>query len=76
MNRVTLNDAQTRLPELIANLQPGEAVQITVGEKTIARLVAESERVRQPRKPGGALGTLMIIADDNEHLKDFEDYMP
>lgn len=28
------------------------------------------------REPGRARGTLEIIADDDEHLRDFGDYMP
>lgn len=76
MNRVTLNEAQMHLSELIANLRPGEEVQIIAGEKIVARLVAESQTMRQPRRPGSAVGTLTILADDEEHLRDFEDYMP
>jgi antitoxin (DNA-binding transcriptional repressor) of toxin-antitoxin stability system len=75
MNRLTVQDAQTRFPELIANLQPGEIVQIMEGEKIVARLVAEVEGSRKPRKPGSAVGTLKILADDDEHLQAFEDYM-
>ncbi|MEA3642858.1 MAG: hypothetical protein VBE63_23380 [Lamprobacter sp.] len=28
------------------------------------------------RKPGSARGKLTIIADDDEHLDDFKDYLP
>ncbi len=76
MNRLTVWDAQNHFPELIANLQPGEIVQIVEGEKIVARLVAELEAPRKPRKPGSAVGTLTIFADDDEHLQAFEDYMP
>jgi hypothetical protein len=31
---------------------------------------------RQPRQPGSAIGTLTILADDEEHLQDFQNYMP
>ena len=74
MNRLTVQDAQTHFPELIANLQPGETVQIMEGEKIVARLVAELEPSRKPRKPS-AVGTLTILADDDEHLQAFGDYM-
>ena len=31
---------------------------------------------RPARKPGFAKGVLTIVADDEEHLEDFKDYMP
>jgi len=76
MTRIPLAEAQSRLPELIASLQPGEEVQIFSGDRTIARLIAESPTTRQPRKPGSAIDTLIILADDQAHLEDFQDYMP
>ena len=31
---------------------------------------------RQARTPGSAVGKLKVLVEDDEHLKDFEDYMP
>ena len=62
MTRITLAEAQSRLPELIANLQPGEEVQIFSGDRAIARLIAETQPRRKPRQPGSAIGTLTILA--------------
>ena len=31
--------------------------------------------MRKPRRPGSAKGKLVILAEDDEHLKDFKDYM-
>jgi antitoxin (DNA-binding transcriptional repressor) of toxin-antitoxin stability system len=76
MQSVTLEDAQTHLLELIARLQPGEEVQITSGQQIVARIIGSSPAIRQPRQPGSAIGTLTILADDEEHLQDFKDYMP
>ena len=76
MTRVTIEEAQDRLPELIAGLRPGEELQITKDDRPVARLVGESPGRREPRKPGSAVGTLVIVADDEEHLEDFRDYMP
>jgi antitoxin (DNA-binding transcriptional repressor) of toxin-antitoxin stability system len=76
MNRLTVREAQTHFTELIANLQPGESIQIVDGEKILARLVSEIEVPQKPRKPGSAVGTLTILVDDNEHLQAFEEYMP
>jgi antitoxin (DNA-binding transcriptional repressor) of toxin-antitoxin stability system len=76
MTRIPLTEAQLRLPELIASLQPGEEIQIFSGDRTVARLIAELQPSRQPRQPGSAIGTLTILSDDETHLKDFRDYMP
>jgi antitoxin (DNA-binding transcriptional repressor) of toxin-antitoxin stability system len=76
MQSVTLEDAQTHLSELIARLQPGEEVQITSGQQIVARIIGSTPTIRQPRQPGSAIGTLTILADDEEHLQDFKDYMP
>ena len=65
-----------RLRELIATLQPGEELQITDGDQAVARLVAEPTGRRKPRQTGSAVGKLVIVSDDDEHLRDFQDYMP
>lgn len=31
---------------------------------------------RRPRQPGTAKGVLTVISDDDDHLKDFAEYMP
>ena len=76
MTRIPLHEAQAHLSELIAGLRPGEELQITEGDQPVARLVGEPSRQRQPRKPGSAVGLLEIVSDDEEHLADFQDYMP
>src|SRR5947199_386773 len=56
---VTVADAQARLPELIAGLQPGEAVIITDNDRPVARLVVEEPPKREPRKLGTLKGTVL-----------------
>ncbi|MEH1851383.1 MAG: antitoxin of toxin-antitoxin stability system [Nostoc sp.] len=72
MIRIPLTEAQLRLPELIASLQPGEEVQIFVGD----RITAEFQSPRKPRTPGSAIGTLTILSEDETHLEDFHDCIP
>ena len=48
---------------------------ITRDQKPIARLLAEQSAKRQPRKAGSAKGLLTILAEDDEHLKDFSEHM-
>ena len=75
MSSVTLEEAQAHLSELIDRLQPGQTLVITRNEKPVARLVIEGPPKRKPRQPGSAKGVLTIVRDDEEHLKDFEEYM-
>lgn len=73
---VTLEQARAGLAELIHQLTPGEEVVITENEKPVARLVAEPQPTPPPRRePGLAKGMIVILEDDDEHLKDFEEYM-
>ncbi|GAB1539206.1 hypothetical protein NUACC21_18710 [Scytonema sp. NUACC21] len=76
MIRISLTEAQRRLPELIASLQPGEEVQIFSDNRTVARLIAELQSPRKPRQPGSAIGTLIIHSGDETHLEGFHEYMP
>jgi prevent-host-death family protein len=75
MPTITLEEAQAHLAELIERLQPGESLLITRSERPVARLTAEELPKRKPRQPGNCKGMLTIIADDDEHLKDFAEYM-
>ncbi len=72
MSTVTLEEAQARLGELIARLQPGEVIVITRDEKPVARLVAEPPA----RKFGSLKGTVLYMAPDfDAPLDEFKDYV-
>jgi antitoxin (DNA-binding transcriptional repressor) of toxin-antitoxin stability system len=75
MTIVTIEEAPAKLPELIDHLAAGEQLVITRNQQPIARLQAESLAARRPRQAGSAKGLLTIVKDDDDHLKDFEDYM-
>lgn len=72
MNAISLEQAQAELAELIDRLRPGEEVEIIKGNRTVAKLISK----RKPRQFGLGKGKLMILKEDEEHLKDFEGYMP
>lgn len=72
---VTLEEAQAKLPELVAGLASGEEIVITQDQKPVAKLVGQKPAGRKPRKAGSAKGKLIILQEDEEHLKDFEEYM-
>ncbi len=67
---------QMTLPELLDHMTPGDEVILTRNHLPVAKLVSETHRPRPPRVPGLGKGMITILADDDEHLKDFAEYMP
>jgi antitoxin (DNA-binding transcriptional repressor) of toxin-antitoxin stability system len=76
MTMITIEDAQAKLPELIGGLAKGEELVITEGDRIVARLVGERHERWERPGPGLAKGIFSIVADDDEHLKDFAESMP
>ena len=76
MPSISLEQAQAQLPDLVARLSPGEEWLITQQDRPVARLVGAIVKSPSDRKPGSAIGKLKVLADDEEHLQDFKDYMP
>ena len=73
---VTIEEAQAHLADLISKLAPGQEIVITKNEQPVATLMGQRTSAHQPRQPGSAKGKLTILADDEEHLEDFKEYMP
>ena len=73
---VTLEEAEGKLRELIEKLAPGQEVFITENQQPVAKLIGERPLHRKPRVPGNCQGMITLLAEDDEHLKDFADYMP
>ncbi len=69
-------DIKLTLPELLDSLAPGDEVILTRDHQPVAKLVSEKPRGRMPRVPGLGRGMITIISDDEDHLKDFAEYMP
>jgi prevent-host-death family protein len=74
MQTMPIEQAQGHLAEIVERLSPGEEIVLTRNNLPVARLVGEMK----PPRPGPGLGKGMItiLADDDEHLKDFAEYMP
>ncbi len=72
---ITLEEAKIQLGDLIAKVAAGESVVITDHEKPVAQLVPPVPDKLRPQY-GRCKGMLTILAEDDEHLKDFEEYMP
>jgi antitoxin (DNA-binding transcriptional repressor) of toxin-antitoxin stability system len=75
MPTVTLEEAQTKLSELIDKLVPGEEMVITRNEQPVAELIRLPAEKLHP-VPGRCKGMLTILSEDDEHLKDWTEYMP
>ena len=73
---LTLEEAQTQLTDVVHRLHAGEEVVITEGDQVVARIVGEHRPLRQRPGPGLCKGMITIVSEDDEHLKDFEEYMP
>jgi antitoxin (DNA-binding transcriptional repressor) of toxin-antitoxin stability system len=72
---IAVEEIKLTLPELLDSLAPGDEVILTRNQQPVAKLVSEAPRLSQPRKAGNCIGMIRIVADDDEHLADFEKYM-
>jgi antitoxin (DNA-binding transcriptional repressor) of toxin-antitoxin stability system len=74
---VAVEDMKETLTELLDRLKPGEVIILTRNNQPVARLSAEpapNPRLRLP--PGLGKGMITIVSNDEDHLKDFAEYMP
>jgi antitoxin (DNA-binding transcriptional repressor) of toxin-antitoxin stability system len=72
---IKLEDARTRLPELIAGLQPGEEAVIVDDGQPVATLT-RAPRTSWPCKAGSAKDKIHWMAPDfDAPLEDFREYM-
>lgn len=77
MTTVTIEEAQSKLKELIHQMAPGEVLLITENQQAVAKLVSEpASKPRLRPGPGLGKGMITIISDDDDHLQDFAEYMP
>jgi antitoxin (DNA-binding transcriptional repressor) of toxin-antitoxin stability system len=73
MSVVSVEEVQSRLPELIEALAPGEVLLITRGTRAVARL--EAVPVEPPRPVfGRCKGMIEIVVEDDGHLEDWAEY--
>ena len=73
---VTIQEAQAKLPELVARVAGGEEIVITENQQPVAKLVRE--RPTQPARPAPGLGKgsiLYMAPDFDEPLEEFKEYM-
>jgi antitoxin (DNA-binding transcriptional repressor) of toxin-antitoxin stability system len=75
MQTATVAEVQAHLPELIQQLGAGREIVIIADGKPVARLVPAPLPKGVPIR-GRGKGKLIIHAEDDEHLKDFAEYLP
>lgn len=76
MTELPIEIAQAKLGELVDSLGEGDVVILTRDAKPLAKLVGQPADSQARRQPGSAVGKLTILADDDDHLRDFTPYMP
>ena len=72
---LTIEQAATRLPELIHALGPKDEIILTENDLIVAKITAEPVKPLKERRLGTLKGALIILKDDDSHLEDFKDYM-
>ena len=75
MQTMPVEQVEGHLAEIIAKLSPGEEVLLTLNNRPAARLVGAAGEKPRPVL-GRGKGMLTIVSEDDEHLKDFAEYMP
>jgi antitoxin (DNA-binding transcriptional repressor) of toxin-antitoxin stability system len=68
-----IEQASARLPELLRTLGPGDEIVLTQDDRQVARVLPSEPPPR--RVAGRWKGKLTILSEDDEHLKEFKDYM-
>lgn len=75
MATITIQDARTKLVDLIRRLQPGDEIIITENDRPVARVISTadtSKRMLETLK-----GTVVHMASDfDAPLDDFREYTP
>ncbi len=77
MQRIDLNQAQARLPQLLENALRGEEIIITRDEQPIAKIVplmAEAKEANGDLRLGSARDVLIIHEDFDAPLAEFAEY--
>lgn len=72
MPTLTIDEVQSRLPQIIDALAPGEELVITRGDKPVAQLTGELPKGMPIY--GRGKGKMNLNMDDDEHLKPVAKY--
>jgi antitoxin (DNA-binding transcriptional repressor) of toxin-antitoxin stability system len=75
MSTVTIQEAQSRLTELIHGLLPGQELVITENDLPVAKLLRSEAKAEWPCKAGSAKGKIWMAPDFDAPLEEFKEYM-
>ena len=76
MQTITVQEAQSRLAEIIDQLAPEEEIVLVRNSQPVARLVSMVVSAKPQPLPGRCAGMLTVVTEDEEHLQDWAEYMP
>lgn len=71
MSTISIEEAQSRLPELLQQLLPGQEITIIDGGQPLAQ-VKKAGRTSWPCHPGSAAGKVWMASDFDAPIDDFE----
>ena len=71
---IPIEQAAVKLIELVATLGPGEEIVLTDRDRPVAKIIP-SVSSRRNHAPGACKGMLVVNQENEEHLRDFEEYM-
>ena len=72
--QVTLDEAQTQLPELVEAVKKGETIVIAQNDQPVVQLIAITPAKRHAQF-GSAAGLVVVAEDFDAPLPDFTEYM-
>lgn len=75
---ITLEEAQSKLKDLIHQLAPGDEVVITENQEPVAKLVSTPKKEAKPSRPGPGFlkGSIIYMAPDfDAPLDEMREYM-
>ena len=76
MTMITLEEAQSKLPEVIGQLSRGQEIAVTQGGHVVARIVGERAETRRRPEPGMCRDMIIYMAPDfDETPEEFKDYL-
>ena len=74
MSIMTIEEAQTKLLELIESLASREAILLTHNAWPVAKLIGQNADLPCP-VCGRGRGKLIVVSEDDDHLEGFEEFM-
>ena len=75
MTTMSVAEAKARLEELVEGIDAEGFVITSEDGRPVARLVGLTPEARLPM-PGRCKGMLTVVAEDDEHLNDWAEYLP